>query len=457
MAGLDPGPTPLRARVTARFAEACMYLGDTQSAGPASEEALALAMECGDGEALVASLHARQLVCEGPDGVEERERLAERMLVLGREGRNPSVEMWARLWRVDASFERGDLLAVARELEALAPLAQEVGGPWARWQLLRGQGVLAQAQARFADARRLAAEAFAAIARTGHPIAGLPRAGLLQTVGHHIGQDRESLAAFGLSDATVDAADFPASVVMMVLGPAHVLVEAGRLEEGATLYRSLGPVAGWRPHAHATLAAYAFGIVVATALGATDDVATLRRLLSPYRGLHVASGAGAVAYAGPTELWLGVAAGHLGLLDDAVRDLERAVRTCAVSGADGFHAEAQYELAVVLTRRADRGDVTRARSLVADAARQATALGMVPIAAKAANLIEKLHASDTPTKLTRRERDVAELVAKGMTNREIAEQLYLSERTAQNHVQHILTKLALSNRSQIAVWMTGQK
>ncbi|MBA2581059.1 MAG: AAA family ATPase [Thermoleophilaceae bacterium] len=457
MAGLDPGPTALRARVTARFAEACMYLGDVENAGPASEEALALAMECGAAEAVVASLHARQLVCEGPDGVEERERLAERMLALGRQDRNPSVEMWARLWRVDASFERGDLLAVARELATLAPLVQEVGGPWAQWQLLRGQGVLAQAQARFAEARRLAAEAFAAIARTGHPIAGLPRAGLLQTVGHHIGQDEESLDAFGLSDATVDAADFPASVVMMVLGPAHILIEAGRLAEGALLYRSLGPVAGWRPHAHATLAAYAFGVVVATALDATDDVASLRRLLLPYRGLHVASGAGAIAYVGPTEIWLGVAAGHLGLLDDAVADLERAVRACAVSGADGFHAEAQYELAAVLARREDRGDLTRARSLVADGARQATELGMAPIATKAANLIEKLHASDTPAKLTRRERDVAELVAKGMTNREIAEQLYLSERTAQNHVQHILTKLALSNRSQIAVWMTGQK
>ena len=456
MAGIDHGPTSLRTRVTARFAEACMYLGDVDSAGPASEEAVALAMQCGDAEALVAALHARQLVCEGPDGVEERERLAERMLVLGAESRNPSVEMSARLWRVDASFERGDLHAVARELERLAPLVQQIGGPWARWQLLRVEGVLAQAQARFADARRLAAEAFAAIARTGHPIAGLPRAGLLQTVGHHIGQERESLDALGLSDAEVDAADYPASVVMMVLGPAHVLIECGRLAEAAILYRSLGPVTRWRPHAHATLAAYAFGVMVASALDAPGDVATLRRLLDPYRGLHVASGAGAVAYAGPVELWLGVAAGHLGLLDDAVADLERAVRACAISGADGFHAEAQYELAAVLARRQDRGDLTRARSLVADAARQATELGMAPVAAKAASLIEKLHASSTPAMLTRRERDVAELVAKGMTNREIAAHLYLSERTAQNHVQHILTKLALSNRSQIAIWMTGQ-
>lgn len=58
--------------------------------------------------------------------------------------------------------------------------------------------------------------------------------------------------------------------------------------------------------------------------------------------------------------------------------------------------------------------------------------------------------------LTPREREVAELVAQGLTNREIAAQLHLSERTAQNHVQHILTKLDLPNRTQIAIWITSR-
>jgi DNA-binding NarL/FixJ family response regulator len=52
---------------------------------------------------------------------------------------------------------------------------------------------------------------------------------------------------------------------------------------------------------------------------------------------------------------------------------------------------------------------------------------------------------------------VAELVAQGLTNREIASRLFLSERTAQNHVQHILDKLGLPNRSQIAVWVTSRR
>jgi DNA-binding NarL/FixJ family response regulator len=55
-------------------------------------------------------------------------------------------------------------------------------------------------------------------------------------------------------------------------------------------------------------------------------------------------------------------------------------------------------------------------------------------------------------RLTPREQQIAELVSQGLTNRQIAQRLFLSERTAQNHVQHILDKLGLDNRSQIAVW-----
>ena len=48
-------------------------------------------------------------------------------------------------------------------------------------------------------------------------------------------------------------------------------------------------------------------------------------------------------------------------------------------------------------------------------------------------------------------------MADGLTNRAIAQRLYLSERTAANHVQHILGKLGFANRSQIASYMSGQQ
>ncbi len=54
--------------------------------------------------------------------------------------------------------------------------------------------------------------------------------------------------------------------------------------------------------------------------------------------------------------------------------------------------------------------------------------------------------------LSPRERDVAVLVAHGCTNREIAERLVISERTAENHVQRILNRLELRSRTELATW-----
>ena len=54
--------------------------------------------------------------------------------------------------------------------------------------------------------------------------------------------------------------------------------------------------------------------------------------------------------------------------------------------------------------------------------------------------------------LTLREREVAALIARGLTNRDIASQLVVTARTAETHVQNILNKLGFSSRAQIAVW-----
>jgi len=59
--------------------------------------------------------------------------------------------------------------------------------------------------------------------------------------------------------------------------------------------------------------------------------------------------------------------------------------------------------------------------------------------------------------LSRREREVAELVAHGLTNREIAERLFISERTAEGHVQSIRNKLGCTSRAQIAAWTVQQR
>jgi hypothetical protein len=110
--------------------------------------------------ALEAALRARRLALSGPDGLEERTALADRMFEVGREAADPHTQMLAHLWLIDAAFERGDLFRVARELEALSWCVAQVRGPHARYELLKCRAVLAQAQARFGDAMRLAEDAF---------------------------------------------------------------------------------------------------------------------------------------------------------------------------------------------------------------------------------------------------------------------------------------------------------
>lgn len=58
-----------------------------------------------------------------------------------------------------------------------------------------------------------------------------------------------------------------------------------------------------------------------------------------------------------------------------------------------------------------------------------------------------------PRSLTRREREIAALIAQGMTNRQIAERLTLSIRTAESHVDQIRSKLGFKTRAQIATWV----
>jgi non-specific serine/threonine protein kinase len=59
--------------------------------------------------------------------------------------------------------------------------------------------------------------------------------------------------------------------------------------------------------------------------------------------------------------------------------------------------------------------------------------------------------------LSRRELEVAQLVAAGMTNRAIADKLFLAERTVESHLDHILTKLDFSSRAQLAAWVASRQ
>jgi len=59
--------------------------------------------------------------------------------------------------------------------------------------------------------------------------------------------------------------------------------------------------------------------------------------------------------------------------------------------------------------------------------------------------------------LTRRELQVARLIAAGRSNKQIAAELVISQRTAEGHVERILTKLGFTSRAQVAAWVAASR
>lgn len=65
--------------------------------------------------------------------------------------------------------------------------------------------------------------------------------------------------------------------------------------------------------------------------------------------------------------------------------------------------------------------------------------------------------TDELAALTERERDVLELIGQGLSNREIAERLFLAEKTVKNYVTSVLAKLGMQRRTQAAAWIARRE
>ncbi len=430
---LPPGDSSLRAQLLATLSLS-RVVRERPGGDEASEQAAAIATRVDDVAALLAAYRSRQLALSGPDDTEGRLELSRLMLDLGETRGVDEALVWGHLWRFDALLQLGRVTEAEGEIGELEPIAARTGRPHIRWHLDRCRVAVMVGRGQFGPARRLASEtgfipALAVIAQlTGEPLpAELDRA--VTELGHT-----------------------PPSPIEQ-LGVIRYLAAMDRMDDVVGQYAEV-PLPGHSSlPRYIRLSVYVYRIQIGVTVNDHASVVWGYEHALPYAERHVTSGAGAVVTGGSTELALGQAAAYLGRIDDAIRHLRAGLTANEAAGLWTYVAEACCSLGEVLVEQRLPNDQREGRALLDRGLELARRLGMQPLATRAQTLIEGLAVRDIAV-LSEREREIASLVAKGLTNLQIAEAAHISARTAENHVQHILTKLGFQNRSQIAVWAT---
>jgi len=434
LAVLPKGDNPLRARLLAQRAADAAFVA-APGAADDSAEALAIADRSGDPRALRSALRARQLARSGPDGVTERLALGDRMLAVGLADDDAEAVLWGRLWRFDALCQLARIDEAEAELLPVGRAADRMRTPVAKWHHVRSQLVVEQARGNFAKAREHALTSLDLVRNTGGPVVYAVSVSMLATAAAATGDDAEILAEYEPYLA------HPPEMVAVMVGGWHA--ECGRLDIARRCYlpnQLREPIGGMRYLN--TVMAFAH---LAELFDDRDTLARAYEMLLPHGDLVVCGGAGVVTVHGAAHGPLGVAATALGRLDDAVRHLRRAIEINERAGMRPFVAHNHLDLAKALGRRKRPGDEAEADALATSAAALADQLGMKRLVRQARELTR-----DTPGPLSRRELEIARLVAQGLTNKQIAASTHISVRTVETHVQHILAKLGLATRTQIA-------
>lgn len=445
---VDPGDHATRARLRAQIAIGAAETGDGPEAAVLAGAALAEAEVSGDPAAVLECIAARHLTISIPQTVRERLELGRRAIELGAAAGQPVAALWGHLWRIDAAFQLGDMGAVDEGLGDLDRVAREHGSVLARWHHLRFLAVREALHGDFAAARASNGTAREIAVRMGDlSMIAMDHAFRIEVMRLRGVFDDEP---DGWRDVIRRAPPLPLVRVQLPM----VSALAGDLERARAEFEEFRHVPASLPVGVRWAGTVRQIAAVAVLLGDADVCATAYELFLPFAHGYSGDGSGGVFSDGAIARSLADYAIVAGRPEQALGHYRDAIAMNVRVGARPFTALSRLGLARTLTLLGSGHGIDEDETvpaLLERAAGEFRRLGMPGPLEAAEELTREIGQAAGP--LTARETEVARLVARGLTNKEIAGRLYLSERTVESHVRNVLGKLALTNRAEVVAWV----
>jgi DNA-binding NarL/FixJ family response regulator len=433
----DP-PAATRVRLLAQAAAMAAERGLPKEAEEQAIEALRMAERDGDPAAVLDAARARELTLLAAADAPERLRLGRLAVDRATELGQPLAGATGAGWMLRAGYELARLDVVSEAFGLLERVAGRSGQPLARWHLLRAQAARATLEGRFEAAREFNRQATEVAVATGDPTA----VGLSQAYASHLTRLRGDPGELPPEFWTA-LANFP-TMPLIRANEANLLLLHGRRDEAAAIWAELksglaGMVADFRWGG----AVLEFA-ELAIAFADRETAEVLYGRIVEYADCPGTVGVPTVYFSGSPLRELGLLAATAGRPAEGIALLRRAVAANLAVRGRPMAAVGRLDLAGLL------GPTAEAEGLVRQAADEFRRLDMPGPLARAGRLAGELAAARRHSDpLTAREREVADLVVRALSNREIAESLVLSERTVESHVRSILGKLGLANRTEL--------
>ena len=443
MAMLGDEEDPTRVRLQASLARAYAHAGRADDAFEAVEIALASARRIDDQESLGAALEAALISTDEPS----------RLLALSAEleefsasSSDPWHELYATSNQLRAQITLGRLDDAAAVLDRHMVASERGRYPAFQFVGHAFAVVLHLAAGRFDDAERSAERAHALGSAANSPFDAGVYGLQMFAIRREQGRLGEVAPVLKLISAAEDRQP------LWRPGVAALYADLGLLDDARREFVALaGDGFATIPRDAVWPACASFLADVCVTLRDQDRAAELYEALIPFRERNIM--AGMTICLGPGDRFLGNLAALLERSDVAEGHYRAALDLATRSSSPVWEAHALHDHARFLH---GRGATAQALELQERAQQLAAFLGMASLAGRdgddegPASPERQPAGADRPNGLSDRELEVLRLVADGRSNREIGEQLFISQNTVANHVRAILQKTGCANRTEAA-------